>query len=38
VAGLSIVSNTSIEYLLEMPLDELFEYEKIYADMLKEKK
>jgi hypothetical protein len=35
VAGLSVVSNTSITDLMEMPLFELLEYNKIYVDMLK---
>jgi hypothetical protein len=37
VAGLSVVSNTSITDLENMPLYELFEYEKIYEDLLKKK-
>jgi hypothetical protein len=38
VAGLAIVANTSINVLEEMPIDELLEYEKIIAELLKEKK
>jgi hypothetical protein len=37
VAGLAVVSNTSIADLLEIPIDDLFEYNQIYADMLKKK-
>jgi hypothetical protein len=37
VAGLSVVSNTSITDLENLPLYELFEYNQIYADMLKKK-
>jgi hypothetical protein len=38
VAGLSVVSNTSIIGLENLPLYELFEYNQIYTDMLKKKK
>jgi hypothetical protein len=37
VAGLTVVSNTSITDLLEMPVDELFEYNWIYTEMLTKK-
>jgi hypothetical protein len=37
VAGLTVVSNTSITDLLEMPIDELFEYNRIYTDLLTKK-
>jgi hypothetical protein len=38
VAGLSVVSNTSITDLENMPLYELFKYNEIYVDMLKKQK
>jgi hypothetical protein len=38
VAGLAVVSNTSIADLLEMPLCDLFEYNGIFEDMLKKQK
>jgi len=36
-AGLTVVSNTSIPDLMDMPLYELFEYNEIYTDMFKKK-
>jgi hypothetical protein len=37
VAGLSVVSNTSITDLENLPLYELLEYNEIYTELLKKK-
>jgi len=38
IVGIAVVANTSIKYLSVMPLYELFEYDEIVQEMLKEAK